>query len=602
MSTEGRSERLRWARVLVAAVAMGAGAAPAALGGWADDPVTQTGAVAWNASNAEHLFNRAAFGVTPEELDDILEHTPEHVVDELLSPRESAGEPFFAERGDASQYRQMRGLPEEERRRFRAQLRAADRRQMDDYASFWVDQMVDYEDPLRDRITLFWHGFFTTSSRDVRRSFEVIQQHQFLRANALGSYADLLRGIVRDPAMLYYLDNNANRKGKPNENLARELMELFSLGEGNYSEADVKEVARALTGYSANRDGEFEFNRRQHDGGIKRVLGERGRFDGDDVVEVLLEQEACAEWVAGRLIEFLEGVQPESARLREYAGILRNEDYQLRPFLRRLFLDPEFYREEVVGTRVQSPVDYLVGMTRRLDVHPPARYLLLAAGNLGERLFQPPNVKGWEGGESWITTSSLLQRGNVAGLVLGTIDLQAAFEGNPGLGERRRELRRRLSDARRSGAESDAGPQGDDMDMDMDLDMDMEIDSEMDMDMEMGAEAPPTSDSGGDAVPRALRALRSAVGSGYRPRLNLTWRVKATGATDDGEILDELLSSLLAIEAPAETRALLLDHLKAERAGIGIREGELLEATAACEAILRRLAHLILSLPEAQLG
>ncbi len=573
------------------------GAAPSAVGAGADDLISTTGEVVWNARAAEHLFNRAAFGITSEEIEDVLQHSLAEVVDELLSTRPATGEPWFAERAGDGQYRQMENLPEEERRRFRAQLRAADRQQMVDYASFWVDQMVNYEDPLRDRITLFWHGFFTTSSRDVRRSYEVIQQHQFLRSNALESYADMLHGIVRDPAMLYYLDNNSNRRGKPNENLARELMELFSLGEGNYTEKDVQEVARALTGYSANREGGFEFKRRQHDPGIKRILGERGRFDGDDVVRVLLEQEACAEWVAGRLIHFLEGVEPEAGRLREYAGLLRNEDYQLRPFLRQLFLDPAFYRDEVVGTRVLGPVDYVIGMTRRLDLHPPARYLLLAAGDLGERLFEPPNVKGWEGGETWITTSSLLQRGNVAGLILGVIDLDAAFEGYPGLEERRRQLRRRLAFDGEPEMESDM----DDMDMD-DMDMDMDTQDLPSMDGAMNPEEGQGASRGGASIPRQLRALRSAVGSGYRPRLNLTWRIGAAGALDDAQILDHLLSSLLAIEAPADTRAMLLAHLTSEREALRIRDGELLDAAAACEGILRRLAHLILSLPEAQLG
>ncbi|MEE8467087.1 MAG: DUF1800 family protein, partial [Planctomycetota bacterium] len=216
----------------------------------------------WNARNVEHLLNRAGFGARPAEIRRWVEAGPQATLAHLFATR-AALDPFYVEPLLVDRER-LAGLDPETRRREVAVLCAQNRRQQQSYLGWCVDRMVGGVEPLRERMTLFWHGFFTSSTSEVKFSFAMIAQSQLLREHALGSYRELLAGILRDPAMLIYLDNVSNRRDHPNENLARELLELFSLGEGNYSETDVLEVARALTGYSFRRGGGFRFEPRAH--------------------------------------------------------------------------------------------------------------------------------------------------------------------------------------------------------------------------------------------------------------------------------------------------------------------------------------------------
>lgn len=520
---------------------------------------------AWGPRQARHLLNRAAFGGDAAQVERWAALGPRAAVERLFAEPER--EPFAARRlrleEDPGTLRR-RGV--EELRAARAELRQRHRQQRDAYLAHWVERMLVEEAPLRERMTLFWHGVLTTQASKVRDSYLLVRQSQLLREHALGNYGELLRAILRDPAMLEYLDNDTNRRGHPNENLARELLELFGLGEGHYTEADVTEVARALTGYGVDREGRFVRSRREHDGGIKHVLGVPGEHDADSVVDVILAQPACGRWIAGRLLEYLEGLPPEPARLREYGRFLRERNYELEPFLRRLFLDPEFYRPEVVAARVQSPLDHLVGASRRLGLAPAPTALAEGAAMLGEELLEPPSVRGWEGGLAWIDTSSFMARGNMAGALLGVVGLE--------------ELRSALAESERA--------------------MDEALEEVME-------------DAGGermsrmsDATMRSLRRrdrlthfLRRLDGAGPRSELDLTGRLRAADLRGDRGVVDHLCNGLLAIEAPLETRRMLTVHLREERRSLGLRPGELRGEEA--EALLRRLAHLILSLPEAQL-
>lgn len=543
----------------------------------------------WDARAAEHLLSRAGFGARPAEIARALERGLEATVEELLRGGRAV-EPFFVERPDLAEVRSTAGMGPDERRQAQNERRRDDRRQMQAYEAWWIERMLAGDDPLRDRMSLFWHGFFTSSYVDVRRSHEMIAQHGLLRDNALESYAVMLRGIVRDPAMLRYLDNDQNRRQEPNENLARELLELFSLGEGHYSEQDIREIARALTGYAVAPDGEFRFVPRLHDRGPKEILGVRGRHDADAVVEILLRQPACARHVAGRILTYLEGMPPEPARLEEYAAVLRSHDYALAPLLEKLFLDPRFYRDEIVGARVAGPIDFLVGMARRLDVRPPVRLISQAAANLGQNLFQPPNVKGWEEGPAWITTASMLQRGNVAGLLLGTVDLQERDWGGaaPAGPQARRVPGGRALDPAGTEAELDEEPEG-------------EMGGAMEPGMRPRPPGAPAPQPGAqNPQQRLARELMRALGEAWTPPLNLTWRLRQAGLEDDAQIARRLAADLLAIPVPAETLARLERYLVGERAARGIAAGSLL-AHPRSEEILRRLAHLILSSPEAQL-
>jgi uncharacterized protein (DUF1800 family) len=558
----------------------------------ADDAGALAPALPWNRRAVEHIYNRAGFGAREDAIRRALRRGPEAVVDELLNGGRATPPPQYSQ-GTLQDLKRGDELPRAQKRRVKAELSQADHAQLAGYAGWWLERMVRHDDPLRDRMTLLWHGLFATESRNIKRSYDMIEQHQLLRNNALESYADLLRGIVEDPAMLLYLDNNKNHKGSPNENLARELLELFSLGEGNYSELDVREVARALTGNSRDRLGNYVFNADEHDGGRKTILGETGRYDAGGVIEILLRQVACARHVAGRIITYLEGTPPDELRLVEYAAYLQRKQFQMKPFLRKLLLDPRFYREQVVGTRVASPVDYLVGSTRRLAIDVGPEFLFVATGELGQELFDPPSVKGWDEGEAWIDTGSLLARGNTVGLLLGTVDLEASFQVmasvSPG------------ADAAPSSGKR--GPSRGEADAEETMDEDSIGEETMEESMmgevamgEVAAREPK------DRLPGEIANVVKSLGDGYVPRLDLSRVFQKHAIVGDDRIIGAMLENLLAIEPPADTHARLVRRLLWEREAAQLSEEGFLSDPDLAESILRRIAHLILSLPEAQLG
>jgi uncharacterized protein (DUF1800 family) len=552
----------------------------------------------WDARAAEHLLNRAGFGARPGEIDAAVAAGPEAVVDRLLTQRADVEAPFF-EPIEEPLPRDLKELSADDQKKAKRDVAEKDRRQLLEYMGWWIDSMARGDDPLLDRMTLFWHGLLTSSIDQVKRSYPMLLQNQFLRANALGSYSDLLYGIAKDPAMLIFLNNNSNRKGNPNENLARELMELFSLGVGNYTENDIKEAARALTGRSTTREGKYEYRERQHDGGDKTVLGVKGKLDGDDLVKIILQQDACPRYIARRIITYFEGVEPEKARLEQYATFLRKNDFAIQPFLRKLFLDPAFYRDEIVGARVQSPIEFMVSTSRRMGTQVPAIILGSGAALLGQRLFAPPSVKGWDEGISWITTSSLMQRGNLVGMMLGIVTMDNVLDqadmlasatdpNTPATGDgamKPDDGAMKPSDGKKPG---EAG--GDPMKPMTDEPMSREKREELAKRLKSGKK-------GGFAY----EALRRAEQSGWVPAINFTARMNKLGLKTDAQITDRMLDDLLAIQAPPETRKKLLDFVANERVQLSVRDGHLLDSPPDAERILRRAAHLILSLPEGQL-
>lgn len=526
------------------------------------------GTVDWDHRAAEHLLNRAGFGAPTLEVERWVEAGQDALVDHLLGSLGPAAP--WAYEAEMPTLESLRGLDQQQRVREVQRLRQAMTQEAVAYAAEWTSGMVSGEDPLRDRMRLFWHGLFTSSQRTVKRGDYMIKQAELIDEHALGNYGDLLRGILRDPAMLVYLDNISNRKRKPNENLAREVLELFSLGEGNYTEQDIKEAARALTGNGVARSttpgGRFSFQRRDHDFGPKTIFGQEGRFDSASLVDLILEQPACARWIAGRIVEYFEGTPPEEQRLEAYATLLRRSGYEVRPLLRALFMDPEFYADEVVGARILSPLDYLVGAARRMRIAPSGEFLTVAAGVLGERLFDPPNVKGWEGGMAWITTSTLMGRGNVIGVMLGLVRL-------------------------------------DDLGSDEEL---MEAMSEEGM--EMAQMEPSTRMSKAQVAPDLVRAMRALRGRGPRkafrpPATNFRRSMARQNPESDAQVVDLALEELLGIVPPPETALALTRFLTQEREALGLDlESFFRRGGAEAEDVLRRLAHLILSLPESQLG
>ena len=277
---------------------------------------------------------------------------------------------------------------------------------------WWLDEMLVTPSPLTERMTLFWHNHFVSGQQKVKLAVLMYRQNVTLRANALGRFGDLLHAIARDPAMVIYLDNAQNRKGTPNENFAREVMELFTLGEGHYSEQDIKEAARAFTGWSLDREtGQFVFRRFIHDYGPKTVLGKSGNLDGDDVLDILLAQPQTAQFVTRKLWREFVSPDPDEAEVKRIAARFRDSRYDIKVALQALLTSDAFYAAENRGVLVKSPVDLVVGTMRQFGMQPgqPVPFAVAAAG-MGQNLFSPPNVKGWPGGEAWINTSTLLAR------------------------------------------------------------------------------------------------------------------------------------------------------------------------------------------------
>ena len=386
---------------------------------------------------ARHLLWRAGFGGTPKQIRTLAAWGPKKAVDYILDfDKIEYDEPkpdgFDAdimrpanaeERGEIARAR--RSGDEVAVARLRAQRQEAqrsDRQQMVRVQHWWIKRMIETPRPLEEKMTLFWHGLLATSYRTIEDSFHMYLQNMLFRRHAVGNYGELLFGIIRDPAMIAYLDNNDSRKDRPNENLARELMELFSLGVGNYTEKDIKEGARALTGFTFEDD-EFVFNKNNHDTGTKTILGRKGTLDGDGFVKAILEQPACPQYIAKRLYKFFLADYPtgrpeidKSAEsvIRQLAGTLTAGRYEIKPVLRRLFLSEHFYDPALLCEQVKSPAELVVGAVRSLNT--PVRDLgvLADAMNLmGQNLFFPPSVKGWDGGRSWINTATLYVRQNI---------------------------------------------------------------------------------------------------------------------------------------------------------------------------------------------
>ena len=308
--------------------------------------------------------------------------------------------------------RRLRDLSPDERKEFQRRLRESGLA----LKTWWLAEMLATDSPLTERMTLFWHNHFTSSLQKVRSSALLQKQNALLRRHALGSFAELLHEAAKDPAMLVYLDTARNRRGAPNENFAREVMELFTLGEGRYREADIKEAARAFTGWSLEpATGEYRWRPLLHDPGAKTVLGRSGEFRGEDVIDILLAQPATAEFVVAKL--WREFVSPgpanerERAELARVARAFRETGYNVRVALAELLQSDAFWAPENRGALIKSPVELVVGTLRQFGfgTADPLPFVLLAR-NLGQDLFSPPNVKGWPGGEAWITSNTLLER------------------------------------------------------------------------------------------------------------------------------------------------------------------------------------------------
>ncbi len=500
----------------------------------------------FDAAAAEHLLNRAGFGASPEEVENAVKRGRAATVESLLD----AGHEYTTEdrfprititRLSRKQIAESRpALTKEEvaelAQKASNEAEGRDQRQVLDFRNWWVDRMITSNTPLREKMTLFWAGHFTSSQRDVRNSEHMVQQNEFLRTHALGSFHSLLHGMARDPAMLRYLDNNKNRKSRPNENFAREVMELFTLGEGNYTEQDVKEAARAFTGWNF-KGNSFVLDTANHDFGIKTVLGKQGNFDGGDVLDILLARPESSRFLARRLLSFFVVHHPPENLVDRYAAQLLEHQWQITPVVRALFNDPEFYSPQFIGSRILGPIEFGVAIARRARGanRAPGYLIAFASDGMGQSLLSPPNVKGWEGGEAWITSSSLLARGNLAlALVQG--------------------FNERVARSAMIGASV-------------------------------------------DGTSRIVEYLRRSKSAEWKPDFSAKTWADITSHEATSTLVDSLCERLLGVEVSPESRSALIKFLED-----AVPETPTKKVPQPKDRRFERLLHLILSLPEAQLG
>jgi uncharacterized protein (DUF1800 family) len=361
---------------------------------WAWQPFEPSRESEWNLARAAHLYRRAAFGGTRAELAAAIKLSPSGVVTQLVRGSADAA----ASRADEDAFAQ-------------SVLATNDPRQL---AAWWVYVLLSTKHPFVERMTLLWHSHFATSAEKVTDAKAMFVQNRVLREHALGDFRPLVHAISRDPAMLVYLDSATNRKGHPNENFARELMELFCLGEGHYSEKDVQELARCFTGWEIKL-GRFRFNRFQHDAGTKLLLGKTAPFEDGAAVDWILDQPQAARFIVGKLYREFVCDEPEPAvELIEPLAIqLRVNNWQIAPVVERILGSQLFFSEHAMGRKVRSPADAAIGLLRSLEGTTNAHQLATDLAQNGQSLFYPPNVKGWDGGRAWINSSTILGRTNM---------------------------------------------------------------------------------------------------------------------------------------------------------------------------------------------
>lgn len=381
----------------------------------------------WNFAAAAHLLNRAGFGGSPSEIERLADLGLEKAVSEFVDFRpdvDGAAQPECAKLDPErlQKYREMRNASPQEKQEMRKQEQRAQRDQLQELRVWWLQRMASGDRPLQEKLALFWHGHFATSAQKVKNAHFMWRQNDIFRRHGAGNWLTLLTEVSKDPAMLIWLDQAQSRKEHPNENFAREVMELFALGEGNYAEKDITEAARAFTGWTLDRlNGEFAYRPRTHDDGEKTVLGRTGKWNGDDVLRIIVEQPQAARFITRKLWSFFAAENPSEELVDALSKKFRASGGEFRPLLRAMFSSEEFYAPGVIRQQVKSPVQWLVGSVRMLERDlPPGPLCMSALRQLGQDLLLPPNVKGWDGGLSWINTSNLIHRYNFAAfLVLG---------------------------------------------------------------------------------------------------------------------------------------------------------------------------------------
>ncbi|MDI1287506.1 MAG: DUF1800 domain-containing protein [Reyranella sp.] len=415
---------------------------------WAPRP--GRAAAAMDFDEARHLLSRTAFGATPAEIRAIEALDYPAAVDQLLAtfrPTAATAAPGWANDGLGALRDQQKAMAKVTADGRAVQVQPPLQEQGRELRNWWIEEMLATDQPLVERMVLFWHNHFTSSLTKTYYPGSLYRQNEMFRASAFGNFATLLKSVARDPAMLLYLDGVRNVARQPNENFARELLELFTLGEGHYTESDIKAAARAFTGWSVDREtGRFVERAGQHDDGEKTFLGQTGRFGGDEIIAILLKHPRTAETIVEKMWREFVSLTPDPAAVKRLAAPFRDGGYELKPLLRALLLQPALRDPANRGALIKSPVDLIVGTVRVLGLPVPEKtQLARMMQGLGQSLFNPPNVKGWAGGESWITAYTLLQRQQILRRIVEATTV-ASMEGMGGRRMDRRQAQPAMED------------------------------------------------------------------------------------------------------------------------------------------------------------
>jgi uncharacterized protein (DUF1800 family) len=584
--------------------AMADGSGPAQ---WQND-LTPIAPSDWNYDFAAHLLERAGFGGTPEEIQALARMTPAQAIARLvrfegtdissLPPFEESGihdpglEPFppsrpavtdlAKEKGEAlgikvkpSGNRRLQPIVDEFFYWLRASVLETNR-----VAYWWANRMVDSPRPLQEKMALFWHGHFVSNEAKVRDYRKLLAQLQLFQKMGTGNFRDLTVAVAQDPAMLSFLDAGVNVKGASNENFAREIMELFTMGVGNYTEKDIREAARAFTGWNFV-DTKFVINKDQHDDGEKTFLGKTGHFDGVDVINIIMEQPATADFIAGEIYRYFVR-QDLSPELQKKLGAqFRQSHYAITPLLETIFLSRDFYSPASVGTQIKSPVELAVSTYRKLGLKsaPGVPDFNSATGALGQQLFSAPTVAGWAGGQSWITPGLLLERANFARDILFPDISFLPPDRYTGGGEVRR-----VAERIREGMDISSATQ-DDTKMDR-AESNKNADRDEDFNTRYG------SFRGSQMAIERVKAIPRDTA-----QVSLSKMVLAQDPKNTSQVVDYLIHRFMPVGPDEATRQKLIAFLNKE-----LGTTDISVAKTYLEDPLRLLLHLIMSQPEYQLG
>lgn len=361
-----------------------------------------------------HLYWRAGFGLSPVEWQERQNWPLQKAIQELFQKAESIPTLYAANSTD--------GIDRNMSKSAKQELKEREKKLVAQQNTDWVKRMANpRQSAFLERMTLFWHGHFAC---ETKQAYLAAQQLNSIRQHALGNFRDLVLAIAKDPSMIRYLNNQQNKKRQPNENFARELMELFTIGRGNYTEKDIKEAARAFTGWSSTFTGDFVFRERLHDFGQKTFMGKTGNFNGQDIIDIILEKPATAEFITRKIYRYFVNEKVNERYVLELANGFYRSNYNIGQLMRTIFESDWFYDKANIGTKIKSPVELLAGMMRHLSLNIENQQGIIGMQRaLGQMLFKPPNVAGWLGGKTWIDNSTLMLRLNLASIIFSAAEM-----------------------------------------------------------------------------------------------------------------------------------------------------------------------------------